>query len=48
MFSWLFIQTLPSLDNSGKWLARWRWDNKWVTGNTKAQAILNLKENSYV
>lgn len=48
MFSWIFIQTLPAFDNSGKWYARWRWDNNWVTGNTKAQAILTLKETSHV
>ena len=44
--NWLFIQTLPALDNSGTWMARWRWDNLWVAGRTRQQAILNLKERS--
>lgn len=47
MFNWILIQTLPHPDNSGIWLARWRWDNQWATGNTKRDAIHRLKETSY-
>lgn len=47
MFDWLFIQTIPALDNSGNWYARWRWDNLWVTGRTRRKAILELKESSH-
>lgn len=41
---WLFIQTIADPANTGEWLARWRWDNYWVRGKTRAQAILALKE----
>ena len=44
MLNWLWIQTMPDPANSGDWLARWRWDNLWVRGRTRAQAILSLKE----
>lgn len=47
MLNWLFIQTIPAMDNSGSWLARWRWDNRWETGRTRRQAILSLKESSH-
>lgn len=46
MMNWLWIQTIPDPANSGDWLARWRWDNLWVRGRTRAQAILSLKERS--
>ena len=46
IFDWILIQTLPDPDNTGNWLARWRWDNYWQTGRTRAQAILALKETS--
>lgn len=44
MLNWFLIQTLPAPDNTGDWLARWRWDNRWSRGRTRAQAILALKE----
>lgn len=44
--NWLFIQAMPDPCNRDRWIARWRWDNVWVGGRTKALAILNLKESS--
>lgn len=44
VFDWLLIQTLPDPANTGDWFARWRWDNRWARGRTRAQAILSLKE----
>lgn len=46
MLDWLLIQAIPAFDNSGKWYARWRWDNLWAEGHGKARAIFNLKESS--
>lgn len=46
MMNWLLIQTMPDPANTGDWLARWRWDNRWARGRTRAQAILALKESS--
>lgn len=44
MFDWLLIQTMADPGNNGDWIARWRWDNRWARGRTRAQAILALKE----
>lgn len=44
MTDWLLIQTIADPANTGDWLARWRWDNYWQRGRTRAQAIMKLKE----